>query len=125
MTNLLGWGAEWLAAQRTEHLSRPVTYQRGADTAEVSATIGRTVFELDNGFGLEKVETRDYLVPVEQLVLAGQPTLPARGDRILESDGTQTFVYEVMSPARDKPPWRYSDPFRQAFRIHTKHIDTQ
>lgn len=119
MPDLLSQGTEWLAAQRTEHLSQPVIYLRGIDSVEVPATVGRTVFELDSGFGLERVETRDYLIPADSLILAGTTVLPERGDRIQEGD----FVYEVMSPARDKPPWRYSDPFRNTLRIHTKLID--
>jgi hypothetical protein len=34
------------------------------------------------------------------------------------------FVYEVNAPG-GQPPWRYSDPYRKALRIHTKHIGTQ
>ena len=125
MTDLLQRGSDWLEAQRTEHMTRSVVYERGAASGEVPATIGRTVFELDDGFGvLERVESRDYLILAEDLVLEGQPTLPQRSDRIREPDGATVIVYEVMAPGKE-PHWRYSDPYRKTLRVHTKQVDTE
>ena len=125
MTDLLEQGAAWLDDQRVKHMSRAVVYCRGDDSAEVQATIGRTVFEIDNGTGvLEKTESRDFLVSTAELTLAGEETLPLRGDRIRETDAAQVFVYEVMAPGRE-PHWRYCDPYRKTLRIHTKHVDTE
>ena len=91
----------------------------------VFASIGRTIFDVDNGFGVvERTETRDFLVLTDDLVLGGARTLPERGDRVRETQGTTTFVYEVMAPGKE-PHWRYSDPYRKALRIHTKHISTE
>ena len=125
MTDLLRTGSDWLEDQRVKHMTRSVLYQRDASSVEVSATIGRTVFEVDNGYGvLERTESRDYLILTSDLVLDGQQTLPERGDRIRETQGTQTFVYEVMAPGKE-PHWRYSDPYRKTLRIHTKQVDTE
>lgn len=125
MGNLLQAGSAWLDAQRKAHMSSPVTYSRGEASVEVQATVGRTVFEIDDGAGiLQKVESRDYLVLTADLVLDGEPTLPQAGDRIREADGAKTFVYEVMAPGGE-PVWRYSDPYRKTLRIHTKHVDTE
>lgn len=125
MADLLEWASNWLEDKRTEHATRTVTYQRGANTVDVSASIGRTIFEVDNGFGIvERIESRDYLVLSADLVLAGSPTLPERGDRVREAQGTTTFVYEVMAPGKE-PHWRYSDPYRKTLRIHTKHVATE
>ena len=125
MTDLLEQGAAWLDDQRVQHMSRTVTYCRGDDSVDVQATIGQTLFEVDNGTGvLEKTESRDFLISTAELVLAGEEALPLRGDRIRETDAAQVFVYEVMAPGRE-PHWRYSDPYRNTLRIHTKHVDTE
>lgn len=123
--NLLEDASNWLEDQRTEHASRTVTYERGVDTVNVPASIGRTIFEVDNGFGIvERTEARDFLVLTDDLVLAGARTLPERGDRVRETQGTTVFVYEVMAPGKE-PHWRYSDPYRKTLRIHTKHVATE
>jgi hypothetical protein len=122
MGDLLKQGSDWLEAQRTRHASRTVAYQRGVGSVELAATIGRTLFEIDTALGLqERFESRDFLVLTADLVLGGNVTLPARGDRILETDGTTTFTYEVMAPGKE-PHFRYSDPYRKTLRIHTKQV---
>lgn len=125
MTDLLERGSAWLEDQRQRHMTRMVTYQRGGDSVELAATIGRTEFEQADEFGvIHKIESRDYLVLTTDLVLAGVQTLPKPGDRVRESEGAKTFVYEVMAPGND-PPFRYSDPYRRTLRIHTKHVATE
>lgn len=125
MPDLLEQASDWLEDQRKTHTSRIVTYERGVDTVAVSASIGKTVFEIDNGLGVvERTESRDFLVLTADLVLSGLPVLPERGDRIRETQGTSTFIYEVMAPGNE-PHWRYSDPYRKTLRIHTKHIKTE
>jgi hypothetical protein len=92
---------------------------------ELAATIGTTVFQVDDGAGaLLRVEARDYLVLATDLVLGSTPVLPQRGDRIRETQGTHVFVYEVVAPG-DEPCWRYSDPYRRTLRIHTKQVDQE
>lgn len=125
MGDLLEAGMAWLADQRHRHLSRPVVYQRGADTVTVNATIGRTVFEqADEYGGIRRIESRDFLVRTVDLALAGGAILPKAGDRIREAQDGQTFVYEVMAPGNE-PPFRYSDLYRRTLRIHTKHVATE
>lgn len=125
MTDLLSKGSAWLDDQRTKHATKTVTYARGASSVDVSATVGRTVFQIDNGHAvLERTEARDYLILTADLVLDGSPALPERGDRIRESEGGATFVYEVMAPGKE-PHWRYSDPYRKTLRIHTKQVDVE
>jgi hypothetical protein len=125
MTDVLEKGLAWLDDQRHTHMTRTVVYQRGADAVEIAATIGRTEFEQVDEHGVvQRLQSRDFLVRTADVVLAGAPTLPKAGDRILETVGAQAFVYEVMSPGNE-PPWRYSDPYRKALRIHTKHVATE
>ena len=52
MADLLEQGAAFLDDQRHKHMSRAVVYQRGAESKEVSATIGRTEFEQADEAGL-------------------------------------------------------------------------
>ena len=125
MPDVLKAASDWLESMRTEHVSRTVTYIRGAENVDVAATIGRTVFRLDKGYGVtERVETRDYLMLGTDLMLGGTATLPKAGDRIREVEGDKAFIYEVMAPGNE-PCWRWSDPYRRTLRIHTKHVNTE
>lgn len=125
MGGLLEWGADWLEQQRTRHLTKQVTYERGLDSAQVQATTGKTVFAFDDGMGgVRRIESRYFLVLAEALVLAGQSVLPEAGDRIRESQGGRDFIYEVMAPGNE-PPWRYSDAYRRTLRIHTKEVEEE
>jgi hypothetical protein len=125
MGDLLNQGSAWLEGQRKKHATREVTYWRGADAVAVKATIGRTLFEQDDGAGVTvRVQVRDYLIDTADLVLAGNPTLPAKGDRIEELDASQKHTYEVL-PLGGEQHWRYSDPYRRTLRIHTKLIATE
>jgi hypothetical protein len=111
----------WLEDQRMKFRTGPVVYRRGNDSVEVAATVGKTIFEVRNEFGLiEKTETRDFLILAADLVLNDLPVLPKRGDQVRETVGSKVFVYEVMAPGK-VPEWCYSDPYRKTLRVHTKH----
>jgi hypothetical protein len=117
MDNMLKNGMSWLESQREKYVSTLVTYKRGTASAEVPATIGKTLFRIEDEYGrVVRYESRDFLITAEKLVLNGTVVLPERGDEIID-DG---FVYEVMAPANE-PEWRYSDAFRKTLRIHTKN----
>ena len=125
MTDLLEQASSWLDEQRIQYMSKLVSYHRGETSIDVLATIGRTVFEIDDGTGvLEKVESRDFLIVAPHLVLDSEPTLPQRGDRIKENCGDKIYVYEVLAPGKE-PHYRFSDLYRNTLRIHTKHVDTE
>ncbi len=122
MTDLLEKASNWLQAQRTQFASRTVTYARGEQCVDLPATIGKTTFDVDDGYGvLVRYESRDFLVVAADLLLAGQATLPQRGDRVVEQQDGATYTYEVVAPGKE-PCWRYSDPYRNTLRIHTKEI---
>ena len=118
---MLRTGSDWLAGQFAEHATETVTYRRGALSAQVRATIGHTTFEVDRAYGRETVESRDFLIPVEDLVLGGQAAEPAAGDRIEQTIGGAAEKYDVLAPGQEKC-WRYSDPWKKTFRVHTKHV---
>ncbi|MCG3178010.1 MAG: hypothetical protein BIFFINMI_00333 [Phycisphaerae bacterium] len=125
MADLLDRASGWLDDMRTRHASRQVTYQRGGQSVQVAAGIGRTVFQIDNGSGvLETFESRDFLILAADLVLGGVAILPKAGDRITEGQDGTSYIYEVLAPGTE-PAWRYSDPYRKTLRIHTKQIGTE
>lgn len=107
------------------HASTDVIYVRGVDQVPVKATIGKTEFEIDDRSRVVvRIQTRDFLIHVADLVLGSTETLPVTGDLVRETQGTNTFVYEVMAPGNE-PHFRYSDPFRTLLRVHTKHVETE
>ena len=129
MADVIQKGLAWLDEQRHAHMTRTVLYVRDTENAsyivELLATIGRTEFEQVDEFGIvHKLQSRDFLIRAADLVLNSELTLPKAGDRIRETVGAQTFVYEVMAPGGE-PPWRYSDPYRKTLRVHTKHVATE
>lgn len=114
--SMLQEGMNWLESQRKTHLTVPVIYRRGSDFAEVPATIGKTVFKVTDDYGrYQHIESRDYLISTDDLVLNETHILPEPGDEIIEGN----LVYEVMAP-NNEPEWRFSDSSRQTLRIHTK-----
>ncbi len=123
MTDLLEIAEQWLAEKLRAHASRPVVYRRASDEVTVEAIVGRTLLKLDDGYGGVRMEwtDRDFLIAADDLILAGQKTLPRRGDQIRETTGGKTLVYEVLAPGSE-PEWRWSDPHRKLLRIHTKQI---
>ena len=122
MGNLMKQGAAWLEQQRHKHCTSSIKYVRGLDSVTVNASIGRTVFKVDDGFGrIERTQSRDYLILATELILNALPVLPERGDHIEENTGVVTYIYEVMAPGKE-PEWRWSDAYRNTLRIHTKLV---
>ena len=126
MADILKDGATWLADQRRAFMTRTVTYERGNDAVDLPATVGQTDFNLTDDYGAAiRYVSRDFLIAVADLVLNGTPTEPKRGDRIRETVGGVTHVHEVMGPGGSDADWRYSDPHRTTYRIHTKRISQE
>ena len=127
MTNLLKTASDWLQDRQKTHAATLIVYSRGGHQIALTATVGRTEFEIDTGDGFPvRLESRDFLIHAADLVLGGVTVLPERHDRIRETDPAgDTVVYEVMGPTEDSPPWRYSDSFRRRLRVHTKEVDKE
>jgi hypothetical protein len=122
VADLLQQASAWLDRVRKANLAHTVTYQRGEQSVDVAATVGRTEFEGVDAYGaIERTEARDFLVLAADLVLAGTAVLPEPGDCIREAQDGKTYVYEVMAPAKE-PCWKWSDPYRRTLRIHTKEV---
>ena len=125
MADLLEQASDWLGGMRRTYLSRRVVYSRGDDSVEVAATVGRTVFEIDDGSGaVVQWESRDFLIAAVDLVLAGEIVEPLPGDRIGETQDGKVYVYEVLAPGKE-PCWRWSDPYGRTLRVHTKQVGTE
>jgi hypothetical protein len=124
MSDLLQTAAAWLTDQLQRHAAQPVVYQRGLLTATMQVTKGRTLLRLSDGSGGSYVQwtDRDYLIPAAALEAVGIALPPQPGDRILETVGSATQVYEVLIYGSE-PAWRWADAHRQLLRIHTKHIE--
>jgi hypothetical protein len=120
--DMLRKGSEWMQKTRTRIAAQTVAYVRGALSVDVSATVGTTIFRIEKSYGIrEHFESRDYLILAADLILGGNLASPQPGDHIKENMLGKIFTYEVMAPGGE-PCWRYSDPYRQTFRIHTKLI---
>lgn len=119
MTDLIESGLSWLRTQRKAQMGRTVVYSRGDDEVEVTATPGQTIVRLSQGAGVEiRERIQDWIIDVADLVLDGAAVEPREGDRITESGN----VFEVMKPPGQEPPWRYTDSYRAAYRIHVKEV---
>ena len=125
MGDLLEQAANWLGGMRKQFLSRQVTYCRGSDCVMLAATIGKSDFERTDAYGVVQTDqSRDFLVAAVDMVLGGATVTPQPGDRIKEVAGGRVLAYEVMAPGGEDC-WRYSDPFRQTVRIHTKFVGVE
>ena len=124
MSDRMETAMDWLAGKRKTFITEIVTYRRGEDEVELSATIGRTIFRLPEGYGVEvRVETRDFLITAADLILDGSLIEPKAGDEIDRTVGSAIHTFEVMSPGADEAAWVYSDGYRYTLRIHTKRIE--
>ncbi|MCC7409358.1 MAG: hypothetical protein IT442_14945 [Phycisphaeraceae bacterium] len=123
MRDLLAQGAAWLDQMRLAHLSQLVTYERGADSVELAATLGATSYEVTDDTGTTiQARGMDFIVSAGDLVMGGQITTPHIGDRILLTQGTTQRVFEVLDLA-GIGHYRPCDPTGQMLRIHAKQID--
>lgn len=120
MGNLFDKGSALVASAMRAALSTEIVYMRGSGSARIPATVGRTVFEIEDSQGVLRFESRDFVVSACDLVLGALPVLPQRGDLIEERscDGT-VRTYEVTAPGREQE-WRYADTARLLVRVHTK-----
>ena len=71
MTDMLREGQSWLAEKLKSHASRLVVYHRDSAEAELPATIGRSIYEQDDGEGiLTRSQVRDFLIDTADLLLS-------------------------------------------------------
>ncbi len=123
MVNIMKTGASWHAGQLKSWASESVVYRRGSHTVTVKAAFGETRHDIVNpgGFQIE-VHSRDFLIDVADLILNSVLVKPERGDEIefTDTDGTR-YTHSLMQLGNE-PSWRYSDPHRIKYRIHTDRV---
>jgi hypothetical protein len=113
LADLLRKGSQWLVNMMEAHCSSSVGYRRGKDTRTVNATYGKTDVELADESGLTiNSHIWDFLIHADALGFDPEP-----GD-VIAANGRR---YEVMNLGGDGC-WRWSDPYRDMYRIHTKDI---
>jgi hypothetical protein len=118
-SNRMQEAVEKLAAVFQQAAAVTITYTQGSITlAGISATVGRTPFEVSDGISTIAYESRDYIVAKADLVDESENQLtPASGDRIADNGG----VYEVSVP---KPlnVFERIGPTGSILKIHTKAV---
>lgn len=121
MSDMLEEGAAWLEGMRVAHASRTVTYQRGGDLVEVAATVGRKAYEIADEYGaVIEVDATDFIIAAADLGSMGEPQV---GDRVQMTTGAGVDeTYEVLAPGPGMPHCEPADPYRKAWRVHTKHV---
>lgn len=120
--NMFEEGARMAAEERSRCGSIAVRYKRGADSAELRAGFGSTVFQLEQNDGsFLAVESRDYYIEATDLVLGGAAVKPEPADRIEEAKADATYVYEVAAYGSE-PCWKWHDGSKVSIRVHTKLI---
>ena len=122
--DVLRVSSDWLGRMFQAHASRSVVYSRDSDAVEVKSTVGKTTHEVVNNLGLMiAIESRDFLIPADQLVLGNGQTEPVAGDRITDLQGDATeYVYEVMPFGKNSVCFRYCDADHSMLRVFTKEV---
>lgn len=120
MVDLLATGADRLRTINRTHRARTVTYTRAVTSATVTATPGRTEFEVRDRYGFATRENwRDFIINAAALTAFGTPV---RGDTITDTVNGEERVFAVAAPAGEQP-YRDTDAYGTAYRIHVKQID--
>lgn len=117
MTNLLETASQWLSGQLDDNASSDVEYRRGSLSVSVVAGKGRTSFDaVDSSGVVTNVESRDFIITAETIVLDGIVVLPRVGDWIVEQNGDELHAYEVIRFGTEQH-YRACDPYGHKLRI--------
>jgi hypothetical protein len=117
----------WLANSLITSASQTVSYYRGLQYVQVQATFGRKLLRLENLDGGVRTQwtDMDFLIRATDLILNGSPIFPTRKDVIVITAPLSVQSFEVAPYGPTDPPWRWSDPYQNMMRIHTKLINIQ
>lgn len=100
-----------------------ITYIRGESSISIKAVVGRSPQTTsEEGALVIDIDSRPYMVMVEDLVIDDAETVPMRGDQIQETIDGEDLLFEVL-PMPGKQESQYSDAGRTQFRINTKRIE--
>lgn len=117
--DLIQQGLAWQAAQLKKSAGQPVTYQRGAQSASLTATIGQTAFKTEDlprgGVKIEHSDV-DFIFTAADLTAAGICLPPQMNDTVLFGGVT----YGLFHPPGELP---YKiDGYGIEVTVHTKRI---
>jgi len=101
-----------------------IIYERGAETVWITATFGRSEFQVEAADTVRIEHTdRDFIFPAEALILGGRLAAPQQGDRItvVEQEHGDGQLFEVL-PADGKQCFRQCDPTGHLIRVYTKRV---
>jgi hypothetical protein len=109
------------AAEKTG--GQTVTIQRGNQTIQdVPCGLGSSSFQTIGADGaVVTIRSRDFLIRRELYDFGDGPVTPARGDLAIFTEGDGDHTYELLD-LPSEPSWRWSDPYQQRLRLHTKEI---
>jgi len=98
---------------------RTVTYRQGGVAISISATPGRSIVEYDGDDGMRiRIEMRNYLIQVSELVIGGVEVKPKEGDTITDTNEGSTVTYVVASDGGMS--WRWSSRYHKQYRVIVK-----
>ena len=109
--------ADKLIGDFQDYAAVTVTITRGSSITieDVTATVGRTPYDIIDGDAMISMETRDYFIEKTDYVNGSTQLYPQQGDRITEDDGR---IYEVSCPKGDNV-YEALGPDGGIFKIHT------
>lgn len=113
MADMMQDAASFLVDELADNVSQSVSYIRGGTTLSITATKCPIRSETDGQYN-EDFEPCDWIVKAS-LLTVGEPD---KNDVIRESDGQKWQVLDLPN----EPNFRPLDPYRTAFRIHTKRV---
>ncbi|MCL2120278.1 MAG: hypothetical protein FWH27_17820 [Planctomycetaceae bacterium] len=113
MSDMLAKAALWLAEKQEKFSSSGIMYVRNGEKLPLSATFGRTEYEISDEFGVKTgAHVVDFIIRANLLTFDPEP-----GDGIIAGD----TEYEVM-PLGSHKCWRWCDAHHHLRRIHTKQL---
>ena len=126
MADILQSGAVWLAGQLQSHAGQTVTYRRGAESVEITATVGQSEYMADDVAGFHgSFVSQDWIIPHSVLVLSEEQITPRRGDTVERTVNGEVETYEVLPPSADSDVYRDMGGQGALWRIHSKRITVE
>lgn len=120
MADIFADAAAWLGDQMATHAAGSIEYHRGGRVVgPIAATKGETIRDdlVVDGLETQRQPARlvDFIVRAADLVLDAEAFDPRPGDLIV----ADCVRYRVAQPISGEPPFSYTTPHRNQFRIHT------
>jgi hypothetical protein len=124
VANLLEDGARWLGRRLQESAGIAGTYARGGtESNPIVGVAAQHEYEVvDDESGLPtKVIAYDWTFTADELVIAGDPVTPRKGDRWKTTTNGANEVFEVV-PIGKRPCFERADTSGVLLVVHTKKV---